>query len=78
MKKGIRNISVLVRPHLEHYVQFWAPQFKKDRDILEGVQGRATEIIKGLEHLLNKERLSNLALFSLGKKKIERRSDKCL
>jgi len=47
-------------------VQFWAPHFQKDRDLL-GVQWRVTKTINSLEHLLHEERLSNLGLFSLGK-----------
>jgi len=49
---------VALRLYLEYCVQFWATQFRKDRDLLEGIQQRATEVLKGLEYLLYEGRVS--------------------
>ena len=58
----------LMKPHLEDCIQVWDPQYRKDLELLERVQRRATKVVRELEHLSykkKKKRLRGLGFFSL-------------
>ena len=45
------------RPHMEHCIQMWSPQCRRDMELLESIQRRATKMMPEMEQLSYEDRL---------------------
>lgn len=59
--------SGLIRPQREYCIQIRGPQYGKEVELLER---RAPKMIQGLEHLTYEDRLKELGLFRLEKRRL--------
>lgn len=55
---------VLVRPYLEHCVQFWT-HYKKEIETLKYILRRITKLVNGLEHKTYEDQLRKLGFLNL-------------
>ena len=59
-----------VRSHMETCIQAWAPYYKKDIQILENVQRRATKLVPWLRKYPYEIQLQKLGILLLGQRRI--------
>jgi hypothetical protein len=57
--------KTIVRPHFEYCIQAWRQYRKKDIDMLERVQRRATEMIQNLRNISYEMHLKECGLTTL-------------
>ncbi|KAK4830432.1 hypothetical protein QYF61_011140 [Mycteria americana] len=65
---------ILMRPHLEYCIQFWSPQYKKNMDLSERLQRRATKMVTGLDHLSCSRKAESTGVVQPGQEEVPGRS----
>ena len=55
----------LARPHLEHCIQMWSPQYRRYMDLLKNAQRKSTKIFQGMEYFPYEDRPKWLEQFIL-------------
>jgi ribonuclease P/MRP protein subunit RPP40 len=66
----VKLYKSLVRPRLEYCIQAWSPHLRKDIDMMEQVQRRATRLIEGFKDVSYEDRLERTGLISLQKRRV--------
>src|SRR5579864_8235140 len=66
----VKLYKSLVRPRLEYCIQAWSPHLRKDIDMMERVQRRATRLIEGFKDVSYDDRLEQMGLISLEKRRV--------
>lgn len=62
---------ILVRLSLEPFIQIWGLQYRKEIGLIEQIQKRALKMIRELEQLSYGDRLRDLELFTLEKRRLQ-------
>ena len=60
----------IVRPHLEHAMQFWSPHLRRDINKMEKIQRRATKMIPKIRNHCYHQRIQDLQLISLVQRRL--------
>ena len=64
------TVLIIVRPHLEYCIQAWSQYLRKDIDMLDKIQRRATKLTPGLRDLRYEERLKECGLTTLETRRV--------